>query len=197
MENSPRHNSDDAPISPNSITTPTRPVRSPNQYQTTYIYTDVSSFKQVVQMLTGFSKKPSYRNRTDHHQAEPRSSFSYHSIPPIKAVPNKKHSSSFRLYERRMKHVLKINPTHSVLPEILSPSILDFPSLALSPVTPLTPDPFRGARSSSQSPGSDEEERAIKEKGFYFHPSPRDSVPRLLPLFPVTSTLSSPSPHEL
>uniref|UniRef100_A0A0E0BYQ9 VQ domain-containing protein n=1 Tax=Oryza meridionalis TaxID=40149 RepID=A0A0E0BYQ9_9ORYZ len=74
--------------------------------------------------------------------------------------------------------------------EVLSPSMLDFPSLALgSPVTPLPP-----------LPGSDEaaaaEDRAIAEKGFYLHPSPRGNVgaagelqppPRLLPLFPLQS----------
>lgn len=199
MDNSPRHR-DDAHKSPSSSTTPTRSVRSTNQYQTTFIHTDTSSFKQVVQMLTGISKNPT-------RQPDPRSSSSSHSIPPIKGVPNKKQSSSFRLYERRksMKHALEINPTHSGLPEIFSPSTLDFTALALSPVTPLTPDPFDGAGSSSQSlsnpkPNSDAEERAIKEKGFYLHPSPsttpRDSEPRLLPLFPVTSILSPPSPHQ-
>ncbi|KAF9672357.1 hypothetical protein SADUNF_Sadunf11G0033200 [Salix dunnii] len=38
---------------------------------------------------------------------------------------------------------------------------------------------------------TDAEEKAIKERGFYFHPSPgstpREAEPRLLPLFPVTS----------
>lgn len=78
--------------------------------------------------------------------------------------------------------------------EILSPSMLDFPGLVLSPVTPLSPDPFNR----SPTPGavnstldSKAEERAIAEKGFYLHTSPattpRDSEPRLLPLFPVTS----------
>ncbi|XP_010513067.1 PREDICTED: VQ motif-containing protein 13-like [Camelina sativa] len=219
MENSLRHRDDAEKKSPRSITTPTstRRVKPSNKYQTTYIHTDVNSFKRVVQMLTGISKKP-----------DPRSSSSVHSIPPIKAVTNKKHSSSFRLYERRnsTKHALKINTTHSGLPKILSPSILNFPSLALSPNTPLMPHPFRGCGSLSHSlspsildfpslalspntplmpnpfrgcgslshspsdpkPSSDEEERAIKEKGFYLHPSPsttpRDPEPRLLYLFP-------------
>ncbi|XP_010540449.1 PREDICTED: VQ motif-containing protein 4 [Tarenaya hassleriana] len=192
------------PFSP----TTTRPVSTRsepgNSYPTTFVQADTSSFKQVVQMLTGSSVS----NPT--HQPDPKSSPS-HSIPPIKAVPNKKHSSSFRLYERRnsLKN-LKINPVYSGFsprkPEILSPSILDFPALVLSPVTPLIPDPFDRSGSSIQSPnesgfvskiqcesksGVDLEERAIKEKGFFLHPSPattpRDSEIRLLPLFPVTS----------
>ncbi|GMN54508.1 hypothetical protein TIFTF001_023640 [Ficus carica] len=67
-------------------------------------------------------------------------------------------------------------------PEILSPSVLDFPSLSLlSPVTPLSNDV-------SSTSSSEEEERAIAEKGFYLHPSPRDAEPpQLLTLFPLTS----------
>ena len=66
-------------------------------------------------------------------------------------------------------------------PEVLSPSVLDFPALVLSPVTPLSPSVGN----------SSEEEKAIAEKGFYLHPSPRTvevtAEPRLLPLFPETS----------
>lgn len=198
-------------------TTPTRHVttrsESGNPYPTTFVQADTSSFKQVVQMLTGSSERPkhvsSLKPINPTHQPDPRSSSpSSFSIPPIKAVPNKKQSSSssgFRLYERRnsIKN-LKINPLNPGFnpvnsafsprkPEILSPSILDFPSLVLSPVTPLIPDPFDRSGSSNQSPnpGVDPEERAMKEKGFYLHPSPAttpmDPEPRLLPLFPVTS----------
>ncbi|KAF3596222.1 hypothetical protein DY000_02023240 [Brassica cretica] len=173
-------------------TTPTRQVttrsESGNPYPTTFVQADTSSFKQVVQMLTGSSPNPT-------HQPDPRSSPSQFPIPPIKAVNKKQSSSSsssgFRLYERRnsMKN-LKINPLNPGKPEILSPSILDFPSLVLSPVTPLIPDPFNRSGSSSQSP-DDAEEKAMKERGFYLHPSPAttpmDSEPRLLPLFPLTS----------
>ncbi|VVB02381.1 unnamed protein product [Arabis nemorensis] len=73
-----------------------------------------------------------------------------------------------------MKH-LRINPTHSGFPtgtpNILSPSILDFPSLVLSPVNPLIPDPVYRSGSSNQTP------------------TPRDKEPQLLSLFPLT-------PHE-
>ncbi|KAJ4894738.1 VQ motif-containing protein 4 [Raphanus sativus] len=190
--------------------TPTRHVttrsESGNPYPTTFVQADTSSFKQVVQMLTGSSDRPKQHNTSSlkpnpAHQPDPRSSPSQFSIPAIKAVNKKQSSSSsgFRLYERRnsMKN-LKINPLDPVFnpvfsprkPEILSPSILDFPSLVLSPVTPLIPDPFNRSGSSSQSP-DDAEEKAMKEKGFYLHPSPAttpmDSEPRLLPLFPVTS----------
>ncbi|KAG6416599.1 hypothetical protein SASPL_124032 [Salvia splendens] len=157
-----------------------------NPYPTTFVQADTSSFKQVVQMLTG-STEPT---------REPVRS----PIPPMKTGPRKDKSSS-KLYERRnsLKN-FKISPLapgflagysgspRPGTPESLSPSILDFPSLALSPVTPLIPDPFNRGASNLNTVAED---KAIKEKGFYLHPSPantpRDSEPRLLPLFPVTS----------
>lgn len=78
-------------------------------------------------------------------------------------------------------------------PEILSPSILDFPSLVLSPVTPSREDLFNKALGNSS-----EEDKAIAEKGFYLHPSPMSTPrggagPQLLPLFPVRSARVSGS----
>ncbi|CAN1280846.1 VQ motif-containing protein 4 [Linum perenne] len=122
-----------------------------------------------------------------------------HAIPPIKSIPKRNQSSGFKLYERRnsLKN-LKINPLNPRKPEILSPSILDFPSLVLSPVTPLIHDPFDRSGSGNnssmmvESAAAADEEKAIKEKGFYLHASPATTPreaepPRLLPLFPVTS----------
>ncbi|AEC08884.1 unnamed protein product [Arabidopsis thaliana] len=203
MEKSPRYRDKAKNLlpSPSSCTTtPTRYVKD-DMYETTFIRTDPSSFKQVVQLLTGIPKNPT-------HQPDPRFP-PFHSIPPIKAVTNKKQSSSFRLSERRnsMKHYLNINPTHSGPPEILTPTILNFPALDLSPDTPLMSDPFYRPGSFSQSPSDskpsfdDDQERSIKEKGFYLRPSPsttpRDTEPRLLSLFPMTPIHSpAPSPHD-
>ncbi|XP_072991762.1 VQ motif-containing protein 11-like [Typha latifolia] len=52
-----------------------------------------------------------------------------------------------------------------------------------SPVTPLGSEPL------FSPPAASEEERAIAEKGFYLHPSPRSAAapPELLPLFPLCS----------
>lgn len=202
--NSPRSNG----TSPNSnsngsvIQNPTPPLtpktisrsETNNPYPTTFVQADTSSFKQVVQMLTGSSETAK--------QPDPSSSSSSSSnkgsIPPIRTAPKK---PGFKLYERRnsLKNGLMISPLiHSAQnsssfsprnkPEVLSPSILDFPSLALSPVTPLIEDPFN---KSSPLSNLSEEDKAIAEKKFYMHPSPRrtprDSEPQLLPLFPVTS----------
>lgn len=182
-----------------------------NPYPTTFVQADTSTFKQVVQMLTGSSE--TVKQAADPHT---NNNSKPSSIPPIKSTGQKK--QGFKLYERRnsLKNGFIISPLipassasaaagfspRNRTAEILSPSILDFPSLVLSPVTPLNEDPFYNNNSSSSpsmpgasnSNSSEEEERAIAEKKFYLHPSPRTATtprnsepPQLLPLFPVTS----------
>ncbi|KAM0002307.1 putative VQ motif-containing protein/13/19/31/33 [Helianthus debilis subsp. tardiflorus] len=173
----------------------------PNPYPTTFVQADSNNFKQVVQMLTGSSEtaKHASSNPTHHPDPNPNPTKLSNSIPPIKTGQQKK--QGFKLYERRnsLKNGLMINPNSGSkygsprYHEILSPSILDFPSLVLSPVTPLIEDPFN-----KTSGNSSEEERVIKEKGFYLHPSPRTAAaaePQLLPLFPVTSPRVTGSPE--
>lgn len=177
--------------SSSSSTSSTTTTTSPNNpYPTTFVQADTSSFKQVVQMLTGSAD-------TARHAARPG-----HAIPPIKTGPRKDKSGS-KLYERRNStlrsfKISPLGPGPGPRPEILSPSILDFPSLALSPVTPLIPDPFNRPPAPNGTVDLAAEDKAIVDKGFYLHPSPantpRDSEPRLLPLFPLTSpTLAASS----
>ncbi|KAI9085923.1 hypothetical protein K1719_032000 [Acacia pycnantha] len=206
------------PHDPQNSPSPTTPRSDSHPYPTTFVHADTSSFKQVVQLLTG-SSKPQLSDSLP----PPSPSSKSFTIPPVKMSPKKQ---GFKLYERRnnLKNNLFINtftpnfPPNSGFPprkpEILSPSLLDFPSLALSPVTPLndrehSTDPFdksslsplltttTSSSTASLSSWSEEEERAIAEKGFFLHPSPlttpRDSEPRLLPLFPVTSPRVSES----
>ncbi|CAH8293073.1 unnamed protein product [Eruca vesicaria subsp. sativa] len=186
-----------------------------DHYPTTFVQADTSTFKQVVQMLTGTSSPRSPDSPRPPPSPSNKSTFV---IPPIKTTQPKKQHSGNKLYERRsnnnsLKNSLMINtlmigagngagsPRFSPRSqEILSPSCLDFPKLALnSPVTPLKQhgggdgndgDPF-----DRMSPLS-EEERAMSEKGYYLHKSPistpRETEPQLLPLFPVTSPRVSP-----
>ncbi|KAH7544124.1 hypothetical protein ACOSQ2_031139 [Xanthoceras sorbifolium] len=211
--NSPRNNGSN---SNNGVQIHTTPPISPipiprstdtNPYPTTFVQADTTNFKQVVQMLTGSSETAKAASSTSDPSppstATSSSSKSSFVIPPIKTTTPKK--QNFKLYERRannFKNSLMINTLIPNIannssfsprnkPEILSPSMLDFPKLALSsPVTPLNEDPFNRS-SPSLGTSSSEEERAIAEKGFYFHPSPmstpRDHEPQLLPLFPLTS----------
>ncbi|KAF7822701.1 VQ motif-containing protein 19 [Senna tora] len=187
----------------------TFPRSDSNPYPTTFVQADTSTFKHVVQMLTGSSDSSSSSSKHSHDPPPPPPSGKNFNIPPVKTAPKKQ---GFKLYERRnsLKNSLMINtlmpnfaqggsgfPSPRNKPEILSPSILDFPSLALSPVTPLNDDAFDKSPSLGNS---SEEEKAIAEKGFYLHPSPmstpRDAEPQLLTLFPLSSprvSESSPS----
>ncbi|CAL0334413.1 unnamed protein product [Lupinus luteus] len=188
----------------NGFTIPQPITRSDsnNPYPTTFVQADTSSFKQVVQILTGSSETAKQASSLSTRTGNP----THHNIPPIKTTTKRNQTGSgFKLYERRNSlNNLKINPLNPVLSthnssfsprrsEILSPSILDFPSLVLSPVTPLIHNPFHPTQLDAEA-----EEKAIKEKGFFLHPSPRtstprDTEPRLLPLFPTTSPRASGS----
>ncbi|CAH8360321.1 unnamed protein product [Eruca vesicaria subsp. sativa] len=175
-----------------------------NPYPTTFVQAETSTFKQVVQMLTGSSSTDT--NTGKHHEAPSpvNNNKGGFSIPPIKKT------NSFKLYERRQnnnnnmiaKNDLMINtlrlqnsqrlminnghqspifsPRNSSSENVLlSPSMLDFPKLGLnSPVTPLrsNDDPFNKSSPLSLE-SSSEEDKAIAEKGFYLHPSPV-STPR-------------------
>ncbi|KAJ7981752.1 VQ motif protein [Quillaja saponaria] len=190
-------NSNGIQISTPPLTPKPIPRSDSNPYPTTFVQADTSTFKQVVQMLTGSETTKQASKPVQDPAVQSSRNFN---IPPFKTAPKKQ---SFKLYERRnsIKNSLMINTllpnfAHNSgfsprKPEILSPSLLDFPSLTLSPVTPLNDDPFNKSSSPSLGSTSSEEEKAIAEKGFYFHPSPmttpRESKPQLLPLFPVTS----------
>lgn len=188
--------------SPTRIPAPAPVIRSEpnNPNPTTFVQADSSSFKQVVQMLTGSSD--TVKNAAN---GSTRTDPIKNPIPVMKTGSKKEKAS--KLYERRnsLKN-LKISPLipgfvsgYSGSPrkpgpaEILSPSMLNFPSLVLSPVTPLIPDPFNRFQQNGFGPNinMEAENKAIAHKGFYLHPSPsntpRGSEPRLLPLFPVTS----------
>jgi hypothetical protein len=160
-------------------------------FPTTFVQADTTSFKQVVQMLTGSEQSSKNAAATGNSSAGTGGT-------QAASGPCRPKKPSFKLYERRssLKNLKMIAPlamgappsprkAASATPEILSPSVLDFPSLKLSPVTPLTGDAFNPSPASSSG---DAERAAIADKGFFFHPSPRGAEPpRLLPLFPVSS----------
>ncbi|KAG6535831.1 hypothetical protein ZIOFF_000860 [Zingiber officinale] len=187
-------------------------------YPTTFVQADSSSFKKVVQMLTG-SAETAAAAAAAAGKGQPQGTAA-------KATGPKK--PSFKLYERRniLRNLKMLSPLMPAFlcsnpnspggaagfsplkrPDLLSPSMLDFPSLVLSPVTPLIPDPFNRPQPHPSSEAAKRaEDLAIAGKGFYLHPSPGAATdlepPRLLPLFPVTSPkvvtseLSLATPHS-
>ncbi|XP_066313545.1 VQ motif-containing protein 4-like [Miscanthus floridulus] len=196
---------------PLPVPLPQASVDPSNPFPTTFVQADTTSFKQVVQILTG-TPETAAAAASGEVQASPPAPQKPAPTPPGPKKP------AFKLYERRssmksLKMLCPLLPAAAAFAaggfaggfsprgfsprglEVLSPSMLDFPSMALgSPVTPLPP-----------LPGSEEaaaaEDRAIAEKGFYLHPSPRGNAgaggdlqppPRLLPLFPVQSPTGRP-----
>jgi hypothetical protein len=194
------------PAPPSPVPVPQASPDPSNPFPTTFVQADTTSFKQVVQILTG-TPETAAAAASGGTQASPPAPQKAAPAPPGPKKP------AFKLYERRssMRSLKMLCPLlfaaaggsagagfspRGFSPrglEVLSPSMLDLPSLALgSPVTPLPPLP--GSQEAAAA-----EDRAIAEKGFYLHPSPRGNAgagadlqppPRLLPLFPV----QSPSP---
>ncbi|KAL0406795.1 UNVERIFIED_CONTAM: VQ motif-containing protein 4 [Sesamum latifolium] len=183
------------PLTPTAAVPSPKPIsrsHEPSPYPTTFVQADTSTFKQVVQMLTGSSDTAKQASKTD---PAPRGGGSR--IPPIKSTEQKK--QGFKLYERRnsLKNGLMINtliPGFSHTsgfsprnPEILSPSILDFPSLVLSPVTPLNDDSLKaldGAVSVAFNGGGKSD---CGEEVLLPSVAEGGAEPQLLPLFPTTS----------
>jgi len=208
---SPSSAASPSPRQPQSQPVPPSPKPVPRiidttPFPTTFVQADTANFKQVVQRLTGSDTPSSAQNKPakNHHHHH----NNHGGASGLAGGPKK---PAFKLYERRIgKNNLKMIAPLAMAaaaaaagasprkpgPEVLSPSVLDFPSLALgSPVTPLVSDPFNRSPASA-SPGEEEaaERAAIARKGFFLHPSPRAAEPpRLLPLFPVTSPRMAPS----
>lgn len=155
---------------------------------TTFVQADLSSFREVVQRLTG-----------------PSDSDPVHDGSPLQPMGVKR--PMFKLHERRQYTRTKleiIKPTvqfklHSADQKSFSPSKSGnsgfVPSPLSTPSKPLSNLSIAEEKSKGESQvcelNSEEEEKAIKERRFYLHPSPRSrsgyTAPELLTLFPLTS----------
>ncbi|KAJ8773945.1 hypothetical protein K2173_009376 [Erythroxylum novogranatense] len=157
-----------------------------NSSNTTFVQADPSTFRTIVQKLTGAPDEPSTPKLPLTHQTRPINS------------PGPKRPA-FKLQERRPSaRNLQINLyNNSIISSTIKNSTFDHGGLfhlrqrgfLVSPVSTLD---FFAGRASPTSPCEEEEERAIAEKGFYLHPSPRNTPrgsdpPELLPLFPLQS----------
>ncbi|XP_010914032.1 VQ motif-containing protein 31 [Elaeis guineensis] len=169
----------------------TRPATAAAGPPTTYVQADANTFRDLVQRLTGATA------------AGDLPATSPARTSPTAVAPRRQ---PFKLQERRGPSIRKleiqlgltsVRSPRSPPPQLhhhhihhpssasSSPAAGSLKSPVPSPVTPLGSDPLF-------SPAS-EEERAIAEKGFYLHPSPRDGgrgsdPPELLPLFPLCSS---------
>lgn len=194
-----------ASYNPNNNLSPSVPgsfdPTNPPSTNTTFVQADPSTFRAVVQKLTGATHDPSIQKLPV--TATARSS----SAKPISADMGPRRPV-FKLQERRQgarNLEIKLNTGSGAFgsPSARQRSFRGFGSemVMVSPVSPL--DLFGyGSPRTPMSP-LEEEEKAIAEKGFYLHPSPLStprgsgSEPELLPLFPLHSPRynNNPSPN--
>ncbi|KAG6532304.1 VQ motif-containing protein 31-like [Zingiber officinale] len=153
-----------------------KPPASASTTTTTFIQADVTTFKELVQRLTG--------------PAESTTTASTVCSPPSSAS-----SSSSSLPAGRLKRLHHGSHLRLAIPRT------DAPSGSTKLASPAAPSPAatfaRLDISAEEKSGEaieeeeEEEERAIKERRFYLYPSPRAknrvAEPELLPLFPITS----------
>ncbi|XP_044461508.1 VQ motif-containing protein 31 [Mangifera indica] len=156
---------------------------------TTFVQTDSNTFREVVQRLTG----PSESEAATQEGA------------PAKVAGVKRQTC--KLHERRhhTRPKLEIAKPPTNFKPGSSPSRSANSSLLPSPV--VTPSAIFSKLSIGEEENkeeakselnSQEEEKAIKERRFYLHPSPRSkpgyTEPELLTLFPLTSPRTSEKP---
>ncbi|GMN30410.1 hypothetical protein TIFTF001_002776 [Ficus carica] len=164
---------------------------------TTFVQTDTNSFREVVQRLTG----PSEPNNGAQAQQDVSTKGNNYKIMGLKRP---------KLHERRqhMRPKLEIMKPNFHFRPASSPTDQPGPSPLLSPQG--TPSTIMSKlnvgeeKKNEKSEGvlnSKEEEKAIKERRFYLHPSPRGrpgySEPELLTLFPLTSPGSTEKVNTL
>jgi VQ motif len=174
------------------------PVAAPT---TTFVQTDQATFKELVQRLTGPTSTSNSTSITaielQHQQQQQQHHHHlyhhlYHSTPPSPTgkppVGIIKRRPAFKTQGHRAKLTIHkpgpVNPVLFAAPGVISPSS-EVASLSIRD----------NDRSPSVEINEEAEEKAIRERRFYLHPSPRSresmSEPELLPLFPLTSPGSS------
>ncbi|RWR92711.1 VQ motif-containing protein 31 [Cinnamomum micranthum f. kanehirae] len=182
---------------------------------TTFVQADPNTFRELVQRLTGASE-PQQPHPPDDNIANQEAAGAF-KLKRSSSSPSSS-SSPFKLYERRQcpRPKLQIIKPGSLFKPSAHPVRSPSPSSSSRPAFQPSDSPSSnfsnlsifdkdnkdsgsGSGSGSSSSSSldlnrEEEERAIKERRFYLHPSPRskpgNSVavePELLTLFPLTS----------
>ncbi|KAB1228193.1 hypothetical protein CJ030_MR5G008790 [Morella rubra] len=162
---------------------------------TTFVQTDTNTFREIVQRLTG----PSESNAAQEGAAM--------KVAGIKRPTAKLHER--RQYSRPKLEIVKppfpFKPGTSTDQHHVSPTKTGNSGLLPSPVTPSAifsklsiEEEERRGESTIPQLNSQEEEKAIKERRFYLHPSPRSrpgyTEPELLTLFPLTSPKTHDNP---
>ncbi|KAF9684148.1 hypothetical protein SADUNF_Sadunf04G0087600 [Salix dunnii] len=156
---------------------------------TTFVQTDTKAFRDVVQRLTGPSEGDAAEGTVG----------AATKIAGIKRSTPKLHERRQNLRPKLeiVKPPLNFKPSTS--PTALGNHSAGTPSIMFSPTTIFSPSTIFSKLAIQENRGesaisdlnNEEEEKAIKERRFYLHPSPRSkpgyTEPELLALFPLTS----------
>ncbi|PIA55256.1 hypothetical protein AQUCO_00800169v1 [Aquilegia coerulea] len=164
---------------------------------TTFVQADTNTFRELVQRLTGPSEVDS--ENKPKLVVEDRNEVAAQQMVGMKRPPSKLHerrsqytSSSKLEIEKpagfQFKPESLFSPSNKSSKSDFTTSPLGTPSKSFSKLSILEDDQEKKA---VPSLNKEEEEKAIKERRFYLHPSPRSksgySEPELLHLFPLTS----------
>ncbi|OVA01319.1 VQ [Macleaya cordata] len=180
---------------------------------TTFVQADTSTFRELVQRLTGSSDTD---NSGTSNVPQLNNAGSASEGAAMKVIGVKK--PTFKLHERRQYSKSKLEivkpgfqfksgspvlspsrPCFHTPESILSPtkmtnsSLIPSPSKKFSNLSIFEEEEEGKPTSFVDLNAKEEEEKAIKERRFYLHPSPRSrpgSEPELLTLFPLTSPKS-------
>ncbi|PRQ44958.1 hypothetical protein RchiOBHm_Chr3g0484901 [Rosa chinensis] len=169
---------------------------------TTFVHADTSTFREVVQRLTGAGPNQT-QTQTQHAKSNAANSISSRKTTTA--------SSTSKLHERRqyIKPKLDIVKPTITNSQFKSPTPLVSPSTIFSKLSIVEQEnrggsPAAAAKSTvgtyehedeNNRNSHSEEEKAIQERRFYLRPSPQPeksprSPPELLTLFPLTSPTS-------
>ncbi|URE09524.1 VQ motif [Musa troglodytarum] len=154
---------------------------------TTFVQADAATFKELVQRLTGPHERDGAHRPVDAAVAPAPPSFPT-KLSGLKRLPERRQRSRPKLT------ILKPGSTSKPpSPAVLSPSVTGASASPSADFAGLNICEQKGVDGADEL-DEEEEERAIKERRFYLHPSPRsrsrNAEPELLPLFPLTSPKS-------
>ncbi|KAF4391746.1 hypothetical protein CsatB_003614 [Cannabis sativa] len=179
---------------------------------TTFVQTDTKSFREVVQRLTGPSEPNNVAQQevaattTNNKATGPKRQFptTPTAPPPTSKLHERRHYMRPKLeIVKPTFHVRSVFASSPDKNQSISPSKpgsgLGFHSSPLGTPSTIFKNLSIGGEEKKEEESvtlnSQEEEKAIKERRFYLHPSPRSqpgySEPELLTLFPLSSPTTS------
>ncbi|KAK9110848.1 hypothetical protein Sjap_018908 [Stephania japonica] len=173
---------------------------------TMYVRADTRSFRDLVQRLTGLSDC-NQQESTDSNIVPPldqvieirtgdHEGFKRRNYPKLHERRQFMRSNNLEIMKPSCTSQFNLTCSHVLLPTVSRPHPTLIRDNYYNPSGSIFEDQNnKVTRASSSGLNREEEENAIKERRFYFHPSPHSksgyTEPELLALFPLTSPQSS------